>query len=365
MVTNLTQEAKAKWAEAIATKDPEVKLRLLKEFYSLMPKHKATEKLEMNIKRQIAALEEEIEERRSKGKRKGSTRQEWTVKKEGMLQVAVVGSIEQSIKLFESLTGKTVSIYEALVRPKIGIFNALNINIQLVLTPIDSIIGEDRLDRFVSIARNADAIIVMVESLDYLSSVCRWFEARNVNILSKARVEIEYTPHGGIRIVGRSYKVRESDIFEFVKGYGIKNAVIKVYSNATLDDVEDAIFGRVSKRAVFVTPNNNNNHNYYTSINYNGINIDLIAFNDDKERFMVDLLRSMELIRVFTKKVGADVVDEPLLLQSNSKVIELAEMIHKDLAKNFKFARVWRNGTQIKVGKDFTLNDLDVVELHT
>ena len=361
MVTNLTQEAKAKWAEAIAAKDPEVKLRLLKEFYSLMPKHKATERLEMNIKRQIAELEEEIEERKSKSRRKGSTRQEWTVKKEGMLQLAVVGSIEQSIKLFESLTGNTTSIYEVLMRPKVGTFNALNINIQIVLTPMDNIIGEDRLDRFASIARNADAIIVIVESLDYLHSVCKWFEARNLNIISKAKVEIEYTPHGGIRIVGRSDKVKESDVFEFVKGYGIKNAVIKVYSNATLDDVEDAIFGRVSKRAIFVMPNNASNN--YT-INYNGISIDIIAFNNDKERFMLDLLRSIGLIRVFTKKVGTDAVDEPLLLQSNAKVIELAEMIHKDLAKNLKFARVWRNGVQIKVGKDFILNDLDVVELH-
>lgn len=38
MVTNLTQETKAKWAEAIAARDPETKLRLLREFYSVMPK---------------------------------------------------------------------------------------------------------------------------------------------------------------------------------------------------------------------------------------------------------------------------------------------------------------------------------------
>jgi len=323
------------------------------------PYHPEREVTFMLSEKGIEDVEEK--ERKSKSRRKGSTRQEWTVKKEGMLQLAIVGSIEQSIKLFESLTGNTTSIYEVLMRPKVGTFNALNINIQIVLTPMDNIIGEDRLDRFASIARNADAIIVIVESLDYLHSVCKWFEARNLNIISKAKVEIEYTPHGGIRIVGRSDKVKESDVFEFVKGYGIKNAVIKVYSNATLDDVEDAIFGRVSKRAIFVMPNNASNN--YT-INYNGISIDIIAFNNDKERFMLDLLRSIGLIRVFTKKVGTDAVDEPLLLQSNAKVIELAEMIHKDLAKNLKFARVWRNGVQIKVGKDFILNDLDVVELH-
>ncbi len=359
MVTNLTQEAKAKWAEAIAAKDPEVKLRLLREFYSLMPKHKATERLEMSIKRQIAALEEEVEERRSKDRRKGSARNEWSLKKEGMLQLAVVGSIEQSIRVFEILTGNSTSMYEMLLRPKVGAFNALNISIQLVLTPMDSIMGDDRLDRSASIARNADAIMVIVESLNYLYNVCKWFEARNVNILSNASVEIEYTPHGGLRIVGRSDKVTDTEVFELVKGYGIKNAVIKVYSNATLDDVEDAIFGRVSKKAVFVDLYRSN-----SSIICNNISIEVIPLSSDKEMFMLDLLRSLGLIRVFTKKVGADAVDEPILMHSNSRVIDLAERIHKDIARNLKFARVWRNGAQIKVGKEFILKDLDVVELH-
>ncbi len=357
MVTNLTQEAKAKWAEAIAARDPEVKLRLLREFYSLMPKHKATERLEMSIKRQIAALEEEVEERKSKGKRKGSARNEWSIKKEGMLQLAVVGSIEQSIRVFKALTGNSTSMYEMLLKPKVGVFKALNISIQLVLTPMDAIMGDDRLDRSASIARNSDSIMVIAESLDYLHNVCKWFEARNINILSNASVEIEYTPHGGLRIVGRSDKVTDTEVFELVKGYGIKNAVIKVYSNATLDDVEDAIFGRVSKKAVFVDINSN-------SMICNDTSIEVIPLSSDKERFMLHLLRSLGLIRVFTKKVGADAVDEPILMHSNSRVIDLAERIHKDIARNLKFARVWRNGACIKVGKEFILKDLDVVELH-
>ncbi len=75
MPINLTQEAKAKWVEATDTKDPAKKAEILKEFYSLMKKHKGTEKLEVSIKRQISLLKEEAE--RAKSRKMGSSRLEW------------------------------------------------------------------------------------------------------------------------------------------------------------------------------------------------------------------------------------------------------------------------------------------------
>jgi len=361
MVTNLTQEAKAKWAEAIAARDPEVKLRLLKEFYSLMPKHKATERLEMSIKRQISALEEEVEERRSRGKRRGSVKQEWTVRKEG-IQLALVGSIEYSRMLFESLTGVNTNVYDMLMRPKIGVFTALNARLQIVLTPLDDTIGESRADRFISIIRNSDAILVCVDSLEYLHYIIELLESRNINILSEIRAKIEYTPQGGIRIIGRSERVKESEVFEFIKGYGIKNAVVSVYNDTTLDDVEGAIFGRVGKKAVFVKAGNIDDDS--STLYYNGNAINVIALNE-RERFMLDILKAIGVMRVFTKRIGGEATSEPLLVNEGLKVVELAEMIHKDIAKNLKFARVWRDGAIIKVGKDFILKDMDVVELHS
>jgi ribosome-interacting GTPase 1 len=48
-------------------------------------------------------------------------------------------------------------------------------------------------------------------------------------------------------------------------------------------------------------------------------------------------------------------------------MVEIAEMIHKDFAKDFKGARVWgcnvHDGTMVK--GDYVLNDRDVVEIHT
>jgi hypothetical protein len=114
-----------------------------------------------------------------------------------------------------------------------------------------------------------------------------------------------------------------------------------------MDDLEDAIFGRVAKKSLFI------NHGYNN-----------IKF-DNKEEFMKLLINRLGFIRVFTKKIGEVSEDEPLILEEGAKIYDLATMIHKDFAKHFKYARVWRDGSVVRAGKDFTLYDMDVVELHT
>lgn len=353
MPTNLTQEAKAKWAEAIAARDPATKLKLLREFYSVMPKHKSTERLELSIKRQISSLQQEVEKKRIR--RTGSTKTEWTVKKEEALQLALVGKLQTVVRVFNTLTGLQINVYNALVKPVIGAFKALNIRSQIVLAPMDESVGDEKLDKFVSVARNTDALVVVVDEPEYIKKVTSWFAERNIDITSsKPKVELEYTPHGGIRIVGRSEYINERDAFEFLHSFKIRNAVVKLSSKATMDDLEDAIFGRVAKRSVFVLLKDL----------YSPVGNSVRFYADNKEKFMQDMLRSLGLLRVFTKKIGSEPVQEPLLLHTGSRVIDLAYRIHKDFARNFKFARVWRNGSSIKVGKDFRLQDFDVVELH-
>ena len=193
MVTNLTQEAKAKWAEAIAARDPETKLRLLREFYSVMPKHKSTEKLELSIKRQISSLQQEVERKRSR--KTGSTRLEWTVRKEEALQLALVGKLQPAVMVFNTLTGLQINVYNALMKPAVGAFKALNIRSQIVLTPMDESVGDEKRDKFVSVARNTDALVVVVDEPSYIKKVTSWFGERNIDITSsKPNVELEYTP---------------------------------------------------------------------------------------------------------------------------------------------------------------------------
>jgi len=73
------------------------------------------------------------------------------------------------------------------------------------------------------------------------------------------------------------------------------------------------------------------------------------------------------LIRVYTKSPQKPKVIPPIAVAIGSTVKDVAKCIHKDFLRNFSYARVFNN-TQFsgrKVGLDFVLHDLDVVEIHT
>jgi hypothetical protein len=91
-----------------------------------------------------------------------------------------------------------------------------------------------------------------------------------------------------------------------------------------------------------------------------------------KERIGLDRLKEeiwnrLDLIRVYTKSPGKPKVIPPITLPRNATVRDIAKSIHKDFLKNFNFARIF-NSTPYsgqKVGLEYRLKDLDVVEIHT
>jgi ribosome-interacting GTPase 1 len=80
------------------------------------------------------------------------------------------------------------------------------------------------------------------------------------------------------------------------------------------------------------------------------------------------IYRSLDVVRVYTKHPNHKDpdYDRPFTVPRGGTVYDVAELIHKDLAKNLKTARVWgqgvHDGTHVK--GDHVLNDKDVVELH-
>jgi ribosome-interacting GTPase 1 len=77
---------------------------------------------------------------------------------------------------------------------------------------------------------------------------------------------------------------------------------------------------------------------------------------------------AMDVVRVYTRTPGKkdSELDAPFTLPRGGTVLELAGLIHKDLATNFRSARVWgaavHDGTPVR--GDYVLNDCDIVELH-
>jgi hypothetical protein len=348
MVTNLTAEARAKWAEATATKDPVKKLRLLQEFYSIMPHHKGTEKLEVMVKRQMAALREEIKE--TKIRKKGATRLDlWSVRKGEFPQIALLSDLNMAFKAFEYLTGLKPELYQLYKGPIVGPFKEGDVILEVFLTPYSpSMLGKSLQEKIMRIIRQVDLLLIIAKS-DVIEDFNRYAENFNLEIVEeRSKISVKATESGGIRIIGSSEFLDNSLIVRMLQNFRIFNAIVEVGKNATLDDLEAVIFGRTFKNAIIIDPSDR----APSSKNW-------------RKELMNILLRKMGLIKVYTKSPGGDVGKRPLLVKHGYTTIEIARLIHKDLAKFFKYAKIYRNNKVIKVGKEFELKDGDVVEIYT
>jgi len=78
---------------------------------------------------------------------------------------------------------------------------------------------------------------------------------------------------------------------------------------------------------------------------------------------------ALDVVRVYTKsptKKEPD-YDRPFTVPRGGTLLDVAELVHRDLAKNLKGARVWGTGVHdgSTVRGDYVLHDKDVVEIHT
>ena len=88
----------------------------------------------------------------------------------------------------------------------------------------------------------------------------------------------------------------------------------------------------------------------------------------DVESFKKVVYDFLEVVRVYTKVPGKKPdFSDPYVVPRGSKVIDVAERVHRDFVDNLKYARLWSEGKPegIMVPRDFVINEGDVLELHT
>lgn len=85
-----------------------------------------------------------------------------------------------------------------------------------------------------------------------------------------------------------------------------------------------------------------------------------------QENLADDIWRRLDLLKVYTKQPGKQKDFPPIALPKGSTISALAEHIHKDFVKRFRFARAWGSSKfpGQTVGLQYVLADDDVVELH-
>jgi len=110
---------------------------------------------------------------------------------------------------------------------------------------------------------------------------------------------------------------------------------------------------------------------FETFLELTGLKLPSIGISIQAETNLQEFLRIIfelsEVIRVYAKNPGKEPdLEEPFVMAQDSTLEELAVKIHKDIARNMKFARVWGkavHGGQM-VQRDYVLQDEDIIEIH-
>jgi ribosome-interacting GTPase 1 len=389
MPTNLPPEAKDKWAEVESTRNPRDKLQRMQEFLSLVPQHKGTMKLRGQVKKKMAVLRKEMEER--KAKRAGRGGPKFFVEKEGAAQVALLGvtNVGKSC-LLRAVTNANVvvsAVPYATREPVPAVMSFEDVQFQLVEAPAvmaGSADGRAWGLQTLALARNADGLIVMValsgDAVGQLRVVLGELEKARVLVSKpRGRVDVERRYMGaGLRVilVGRLLDCSVRDVEALLRSYRIGDAVVKISGEVAFDDVEDAVFESTTYRPAVVVANKLDVAGADVELarleGFVGGRMPVVAVSCEKkqglERLGETLFAALGVIRVYTKEPGVrEPSQRPFTLRRGATVADLARSIHTDFERGFAFARVWAERLVFspqKVGVGFALEDGDVVEIH-
>jgi len=377
--TNLPPQARAKWAKTLEARTPEEKLRALQEFLSSIPDHKGSAKLRAHVKHQIAVLKRTIEEQRARRRGGGVG---FALEKEGAAQVVLLGWPNSGkSSLLRALTNAKPEVSDqpyTTQSPVPGVMEYEDLKFQLVEAP--SLRGLERDAATLSLARNADALALVIDlSSDPVAQLDAMLEElRDSGIVVKrprSHVEVERHASGGVRValIGTLVGCSEGDVARLLMSYGVRHALVKVWGEATLDDIEDALLRNVVYKPAVIVANKldapgaaerlrtveqaSQGLRVVATSTYLGVNARELGSA---------IFQALDVIRVYTKAPGEPPSKEPLVVRRGSTVMDVAEHIHKKLAKQLKYAKVWSARLPFspqRVGPSFTLEDGDVVEL--
>jgi ribosome-interacting GTPase 1 len=389
MPANLPPDARKKWAEVEATRNPKERLQRMEEFLSLVPKHKGTAKTCAHVKKQMAAIREELEEK--KRKKTGKSAFKLFLEKEGAAQVALIGLTKAGkSSLLAAVTNARVEISPNPYTTRELVPGTLaykDIQFQIIEAPAlmeGSAEGRGWGLKTLATARNADGVVLVLDlsqnPVDQLSLIVNEMEkARILVSRPKAHVEVERRHMGaGLRIivVGKLVDCTFKEVEALLKRYRVSDGVVKISGEATLDDVEDAVFeSTVYKPAVIVANKidvKSAGANLKVLEAYVGNTLPVIAIScktgQGLEALGDILFKTLNIIRIYTKEPNEKKFSEkPFILKKGATVYNLAKSIHSDFSRKFSFAKVWAKRLAFsprKVGSTFNLEDGDVVEIH-
>jgi hypothetical protein len=258
-----------------------------------------------------------------------------------------------------------------------------DIQIQLVEVPAlikGSSLGRGLGAKPLSVARNADAIALVLDAsadpLEQAEILIEELEATGIKLNRRPpKLSIQRRATGGIEIRGASlFEGGEAKLKRTLQDRRIHNAIVIIDEPITAEDLEDALDGSsVYRQAIIIVTKGDAEgaRERFEELKRSlGNRFPMTLVSPGKGEGQTGLkeliFKNLGLIRIYTKRPDERPSERPVVLPRGSTILDVAKAVHKDLAQNLKFARVWGSarfpGQQ--VSRDHLLKDKDVVELH-
>jgi ribosome-interacting GTPase 1 len=367
---NLSPEYKAAADAFRRARDPEARLGHLREMLRVIPKHKGTDHLQADLKRRIKELDEQLAGPKKGGARSGPA---LVVRPEGAAQIALLGPPNSGKSLLHHrLTGSGARSgpFPFTTRyPEPGMLEWEGVHIQLVDLP--AVASQDPQPWLTSALQSADACLLVIdladpECLQHVASVQVELRGRKVSLATQwpadttSGAEATGAPPGG-------------NVTAEAKGEPAGAAGDPVASATSPD--EDVFALRLP--ALLVA-------NKADRLELPERDVEVLA-ELEEPHFPVLLAsaqtglglgelgpwlwRRLGLVRVYTKVPGRPVErDRPFTLRFGEQTVaDAARLVHRDMARSLRFARVWGRSVAADgqhVGREHRLADGDVLELH-
>jgi ribosome-interacting GTPase 1 len=310
-------------------KTPEEKLAALREMWVILPKHKASEKVQAELKTRISELNDEIEHAKL-GPKKAAPGT-FKVPKQGAGQVVLLGPPNAGkSRLLTRLTkaSPAVAPYPFTTRePVPGMMEFEDIRVQLVdLPPITA----DHYEHFITeITRAADAAVLFLDLAD------------------------DDGPAATQAVIDRLKLVRRELV-----GSSISDDDPTIYHLKTL-----LVFNKSDDEAADIR--------LEIAKEWLSTRFPHLVISAEQGTGLAELRRGiyelLGVMRIYTKQPGKPPdMTSPFTCPIGSTVAEMAGRVHQDFEEGLKSARVWGSGVHDgqTVGRDHVLHDKDVVELH-
>jgi ribosome-interacting GTPase 1 len=342
MPANLSPEYKKAEQAYRAAREPRARLALLKEMLRTIPKHKGTEHLQADIRTRVKELTEELQGPRKGGAKTGPA---IAVRPEGAAQVALIGppnSGKSSLHARLTASHAVVGPYPFATKvPLPGMLPHEDVQFQLVDLPP---IADDFMEPWLPNAlQSADAALLVVDlgdpaCVEQVTALRRRLEEKSVTLIEPD--EPAAASAGGAdreTLVPDPFRVR------------LPTALLASQSDRLKDaEGELLIFRQLT-----------------------GLRFPALAVSAETGHGLARvgplLFEMLGVVRVYTKLPGHPPDrSRPFTVRGPGTVRDVALLVHRGLAAELKFARLWGSGKfeGEQVSADHPVRDGDVVELH-